>query len=46
MVYRIPYQNLVMMNADKLRVSYGDEEKEPEVEKMSGKEMMKQKRGG
>lgn len=43
MVYRIPYQNLVMMNADKLRVSYGDEEKEPEVETVSGREMLKNK---
>lgn len=42
-VYRIPYQNLIMMNADKLRVSYGDEEKEPEVKKISGREMLKSK---
>lgn len=46
MVYRIPYQNLVMMNADKLKESYRGKDKEPEVEKMSGKEMMKQKKGG
>lgn len=42
-VYRIPYQNLVMMNSDKLKESYRGKDKEPETKKVSGKEMMKQK---
>lgn len=44
-VCRIPYQNLIMMNADKLKVLYG-EEGENEVEKISGREMLRQKKGG
>lgn len=40
----LPYLLLVLMMADKPRTVYGDEEK-TEVKKMSGKELLKQKRG-
>ncbi|WP_459190530.1 hypothetical protein ACGE0T_10835 [Parabacteroides sp. APC149_11_2_Y6] len=40
----LPYLLLVLMMADKPRTVYGDGEK-TEVKKMSGKELLKQKRG-
>lgn len=39
----IPYLLLLLMMADKLRAVYEDKDK-PEVKKMSGKEVMRQKR--
>lgn len=41
----IPYLLLLLMMADKPRVVYGDQEKTA-VKKMSGKELMRQKKGG
>lgn len=42
-VRRIPYQNLLVMQMDKLQVKSGDE---PEVKVMTGREMLGRKRGG
>lgn len=39
-VRRIPYQNLLVMQMDKLQVKSGDE---PEVKMMTGREMLGQK---
>lgn len=39
-VYEIPYQNLLIMQADKLHAVSEDE---PEIKKISGKDMMKKK---
>lgn len=41
----LPYLLLLLMNADKPRPVYG-EEKEAEVKMVSGKDMLKVKRGG
>ncbi|MBD9177572.1 MAG: hypothetical protein EGP82_00065, partial [Odoribacter splanchnicus] len=42
-VRRIPYQNLLVMQMDKLQVKSGDE---PEVKMMTGREMLGRKRSG
>lgn len=42
-VRRIPYQNLLVMQMDKLQVKSGDE---PEVKMVTGREMLGRKRGG
>lgn len=36
---------LLLMSVDKMRVDYGQGETEPEMKKLSGKEMLKQKKG-
>lgn len=42
-VRRIPYQNLLVMQMDKLQVKSGDES---EVKMMTGREMLGRKRSG
>lgn len=41
----LPYILLLAMSADKPRVEYGEKD-EVEVKKVSGKELLKQKKGG
>ena len=44
-VKKIPYQNLLMMCADKLRFDYSSGDTQKKVEKISGKDMLNRKRG-
>ncbi|WP_158712640.1 hypothetical protein [Parabacteroides pacaensis] len=41
----LPYLLLLLMSADKPQPVYGEKEDEAVVKKMSGKELMRQKRG-
>ena len=44
-VKKIPYQNQLMMCADKIRFDYSSGDAQKQVEKISGKDMLKRKQG-